>query len=79
MCLWSMGRKYKAVLDRDTPQASIVHSERNFCGACSAMLWLFDPQWAEWTYPFASAIDSELPLADEMVSRFSMRAMLHQC
>ncbi|KZP09875.1 hypothetical protein FIBSPDRAFT_740534 [Athelia psychrophila] len=59
-------RKYKAIMDRDTPHASTAASERNFCGECSAMLWLFDAQWAEWTYPFASAIDSELQPAKEL-------------
>ncbi|KZP13671.1 hypothetical protein FIBSPDRAFT_921596 [Athelia psychrophila] len=52
-------RKYNTVMDRDTPHASIVDSERNFRGECSAMLWLFDAQWAD-------AIDSELQPADEL-------------
>ncbi|GLK66632.1 GFA family protein [Hansschlegelia plantiphila] len=36
--------------------------ERNFCGKCATALWLFDPNWPELLHPFASAIDSELPI-----------------
>jgi hypothetical protein len=38
-------RVYKAVLDRDTPKERIASSERNFCGKCSSMLWLYDESW----------------------------------
>lgn len=31
------------------------------------MLWLYDPTWPELIHPFASAIDTELPIPDEMV------------
>ncbi|HEY0291508.1 MAG TPA: GFA family protein, partial [Hansschlegelia sp.] len=29
---------------------------------CATALWLFDPNWPELLHPFASAIDSELPI-----------------
>lgn len=29
------------------------------------LLWLFDPAWPELVHPFASAIDSELPVPPE--------------
>lgn len=31
------------------------------------MLWLWDHHWPELIHPFASAIDTELPIPDEMV------------
>lgn len=31
------------------------------------MLWLWDKTWPELIHPFASAIDTELPVAEEMV------------
>jgi hypothetical protein len=36
--------------------------ERNFCRKCASTLWLFDPQWPELMHPFASAIDTALPV-----------------
>ena len=60
-------RKYIATKDRGTPQAQKCTSERSFCGNCSSMLWLWDKSWPELIHPFASAIDTELPVPDEMV------------
>jgi hypothetical protein len=37
-------------------------AERRFCGRCASALWVFDPRWPELVHPFASAIDSELPM-----------------
>ncbi len=31
------------------------------------MLWLWDHHWPELIHPFSSAIDTELPVADELV------------
>lgn len=31
------------------------------------MLWLWDHQWPELIHPFSSAIDTELPVAEELV------------
>lgn len=39
--------------------------ERNFCGVCGSGLWLFDPEWPDLLHPFASAIDTPLPIAPE--------------
>ncbi|PFH47915.1 hypothetical protein AMATHDRAFT_66545 [Amanita thiersii Skay4041] len=59
---------YKAVLDRGTSKERIATSERNFCGKCSTMLWLYDKSWPELLHPFASAIDSpELPQPEKLV------------
>jgi hypothetical protein len=39
--------------------------ERNFCKVCGSGLWLFDPDWPHLIHPFASAIDTDLPVAPE--------------
>ncbi|QRV87677.1 hypothetical protein RhiJN_15695 [Ceratobasidium sp. AG-Ba] len=39
-------------------------SKRFFCQNCASMLWLHDPTYNEWIYPFASSIDSPLPKAE---------------
>lgn len=36
--------------------------QRHFCRQCASALWLFDPRWPDLVHPFASAIDSELPV-----------------
>jgi len=35
---------------------------RHFCKLCGSALWLFDPRWPELVHPFASAIDTALPV-----------------
>lgn len=39
--------------------------ERHFCGVCSSGLWLYDTEWPELVHPFASAIDTPLPVVPE--------------
>jgi hypothetical protein len=36
--------------------------ERRFCPNCGSALWVWDKRWPEWIYPFASAIDTKLPI-----------------
>ena len=38
---------------------------RHFCKHCASYLWISDPDWPEWIYPFASAIDTPLPKPPE--------------
>ncbi len=40
-------------------------AERRFCKCCGSALWAWDPRWPELIHPFASAIDTELPMAPE--------------
>jgi hypothetical protein len=40
-------------------------AERHFCPKCGSALWVWDRRWAEWIYPFASAIDTKLPAPKE--------------
>jgi hypothetical protein len=39
--------------------------QRHFCPKCGSALWVWDRKWAEWVYPFASAIDTKLPAPKE--------------
>lgn len=41
--------------------------ERHFCKHCASALWVYDPSWPELVHPFASAIDTELPVPPERV------------
>jgi hypothetical protein len=43
-------------------RASKGGGERHFCPKCGSALWVWDKRWAQWIYPFASAIDSRLPV-----------------
>ncbi len=40
-------------------------SRRSFCRVCGSALWAWDPRWPELVHPFASAIDTELPVPPE--------------
>lgn len=41
--------------------------KRHFCSKCGSSLWVWDPRWAQWVYPFASAIDTPLPKPPQTV------------
>lgn len=41
--------------------------ERHFCKRCATALWLFDATWPDLIHPFASAIDSDLPVPPSKV------------
>lgn len=41
--------------------------ERRFCNKCGSALWVWDPRWPDLVHPFASAIDTELPVPPERV------------
>jgi hypothetical protein len=51
---------YLAVIDGQKSSA-----ERHFCNRCASALWVYDPGWPELVHPFASAIDTELPIPPE--------------
>jgi len=46
---------------------SLSDARRHFCSRCGSALWVADPRWAKWVYPFASAIDTPLPRPPERV------------
>ena len=51
---------YRARLNGKRSQA-----QRHFCSKCGSALWVQDPRWPAWVYPFASAIDTPLPVPRE--------------
>ena len=57
---------YHAKLQEPGQQAARTSSaERHFCKRCGSALWLFSPEWPELIHPFASAIDTPLPVPPE--------------
>src|SRR5579863_393203 len=59
---------YRAtVKDEKTGESKLSEAQRHFCKECGSALWIFDPTWAQWIYPFASAIDTPLPKTPETV------------
>ncbi|MYZ48795.1 GFA family protein [Propylenella binzhouense] len=57
-----LGLYRAAILDEEHPVCEISTGERRFCRECGAALWLYDPTWPDLVHPFASAIDTDLPL-----------------
>lgn len=53
-------RIYRAIIDGQRSRG-----ERHFCGLCASALWVYDPGWPDLIHPFASAIDTDLPLPPE--------------
>jgi hypothetical protein len=51
--------------DPETGETTDSPGERHFCKRCGSALWAWDPRWPALVHPFASAIDSELPVAPE--------------
>jgi hypothetical protein len=58
---------FRAEIRDDGGQCRVSSGERNFCTRCATALWLYDPNWPELVHPFASAIDSELPVPHSRV------------
>jgi hypothetical protein len=57
---------YRAEIERDG-HCEVSSGERNFCRRCASALWLYDPTWPDLVHPFASAIDSDLPIPPSRV------------
>ncbi|KAH7286375.1 hypothetical protein KP509_32G004600 [Ceratopteris richardii] len=53
------------VKNPEDKSAKVSTARRNFCKKCGSMLWLYDPTWPELIHPFASAVDTELPVPPE--------------
>ncbi len=56
---------YRAEIAEDDGRCKTSTGERNFCRHCGSALWLWDPSWPELIHPFASIIDTDLPVAQE--------------
>ena len=61
----SIGVYRAEIVDDEHPHCEISTAERNFCKKCGTALWVYDPTWPDHLHPFASAIDSELPVPKE--------------
>jgi hypothetical protein len=64
------GREHVAVYQArlanpETGDISVSDGRRHFCAVCASALWLWDPNWPDLVHPFASAIDTELPVPPE--------------
>jgi hypothetical protein len=53
---------YRPEIADDAGHCEISTGERNFCPRCATALWLYDPSWPDLIHPFASAVDTELPV-----------------
>lgn len=51
--------------DSETGEDKESPARRHFCKQCGSALWVWDPRWPELVHPFASAIDTELPVPPE--------------
>lgn len=40
---------------------------RHFCSRCGSMLWVWDSRWPDLIHPFASAVDTPLPVPPDRV------------
>ena len=49
------------------PMCQLSSGDRRFCRECGSALWLYDPNWPDLVHPFASAIDSDLPVPSSRV------------
>ena len=57
---------YQAMIkDEATGTTKKSPGERSFCRHCGSALWVWDPRWPELVHPFASAINSDLPVPPE--------------
>ncbi|WP_142848858.1 GFA family protein [Telmatospirillum sp. J64-1] len=60
-------RVYRAEIRDESGQCHTSSGQRHFCVQCGSALWLFDPEWPDWVFPFASAIDTDLPVPPDKV------------
>lgn len=51
--------------DPQTGDTRESRGERHFCSRCGSALWVWGPDWPDLVHPFASAIDSDLPVPPE--------------
>ena len=51
----------------ESHEDGLREARRHFCKACGSALWVYDPRWPELVHPFASAIDTALPIPPETV------------
>ena len=70
--LRTRGKKFVSVFrarvrEKNGGRGTLSPARRHFCAKCGSALWVWDPRWPEFVYPFASAIDTKLPKPAEEV------------
>ena len=60
---------YQAIMShtKEGKPNKISKGKRHFCKNCGSFLWMYDSRWPELIHPFASAIDTYLPIPPEHV------------
>lgn len=58
---------YRAVIADQDGHCRTSAGQRHSCTKCASALWLWDETWPDRIHPFASAIDSNLPVAPERI------------
>ena len=58
---------FRARLEDEAGRCHPSTGQRYFCKKCGSALWLFDPDWPQLVHPFASAIDTRLPVPPSKV------------
>src|SRR4051794_6698253 len=53
----ALGMYHAEIADGETSSGA-----RHFCRHCGAAMWLYDPSWPDLVPPFASAVDTALPV-----------------
>ncbi len=53
------------IADVETGEMRTSPAQRHFCRLCGSALWVWDPRWPKLVHPFASVIDTELPVPPE--------------
>lgn len=58
---------YQALIEDESNPGERRQSpgRRHFCKHCGSALWAHDPRWEQWIYPFASSVDTPLPVPPE--------------
>lgn len=57
-----LGLYRASIADEQSGACRTSSGQRRFCTGCGSALWLYDPSWPDLVHPFASAIDTELPV-----------------
>lgn len=60
-------RVFHAEVDDGKGGCKVSSGERHFCERCATALWVFSPEYPDLCHPFASAIDTDLPVAPSLV------------
>lgn len=56
---------FRAEIPDENGACHTSSGQRRFCRSCGSALWMFDPTWPDLVHPFASAVDTDLPVAAE--------------